>query len=60
MFNFETVNKCRCGRQLKQSEVHFYGNRCTDCVRLELLRIDTIDQYNEMLRKDNEKRCCKL
>ena len=58
--SFKTVNVCHCGRNLSQAEIHFYQNRCTDCIRLEILGIFTIDQYNEMLKKDDEKKCCKI
>jgi DNA-directed RNA polymerase subunit RPC12/RpoP len=32
-----TVNVCqKCGRNLSDTEVKFYGNKCTDCISREL------------------------
>lgn len=30
---------CKCGRQLTETEHHFYGNECSDCVYRRLSQL---------------------
>ena len=33
----ETVDVCcKCNKQLKETEVHFYGDKCTECIYQEI------------------------
>jgi hypothetical protein len=49
--NIKIAIWCHCGRQLTQTEEHFYGNKCTECIFHELNRTNTIKEYNEWLKK---------